>query len=207
MWKRGTPLKAAKPVFEGESKDVGVWPVVSHRPEGTHVVAYRSKTFFTATFWYRLKDGRTVQLPLQESAKLHGFFKGEVLYSLREAWTVEGKTYPVGTLLTSRLDDLLAGKVGTPVVVYTPTSRSSVQSIAMTKDDIYIALLDTVKGVLLRGTLNTDRTWTLDPVSLPKNGSLRVVSHTSFDDLIFINFEDFKTPDVLYAYQGGDGSP
>ena len=112
-------------------------------------------------------EGWAVQLPLQESAKLHGFFKGEVLYSLREEWTVEGKTYPVGTLLTSRLDDLLAGKVGTPVVVYTPTSRSSVQSIAMTKDDIYIALLDTVKGVLLRGTLNTDRTWTLDPVSLP----------------------------------------
>jgi prolyl oligopeptidase len=207
IWSRGTPLKDAKTFFEGDVADVGVWPSVWDRPDGQHVVAYRSKTFFTATFWYRMPDGSSVQLPLQESAKLHGFFKKEVIFSLREAWTVSGKTYPIGTVLAAPLKTLLAGQVGTPVVIYTPTKRSSVQSIAMAKDDLYIAVLDTVKGVLLRGELKADRSWTLTSVDLPKNGSLRVVSHNSSEDLIFINYEDFKTPDVLYSYQRGDAKP
>jgi prolyl oligopeptidase len=45
IWKRGTPLKEAKTVFEGKEKDVGVWGSVQNTPERQYVIIYRTITF------------------------------------------------------------------------------------------------------------------------------------------------------------------
>ena len=196
-WRRGTPLKDAKTVFEAEKTDVAVWPWVSHRPDGAMVLAYRALTFFTTEYHLINADGHTQHLPLQPSAKVRGAMKGQLILSLRTDWTVNGQTHPAGALLSTPLAQLATGKVGPIAMLYTPTDVSSVQGVSMTKDALYISILDQVKGTLLKQTWSQEGQWKQETIEFPKNGSLRVVSSNDYTNEVFVNYEDYVTPDEL----------
>ncbi|MEQ9314499.1 MAG: S9 family peptidase, partial [Henriciella sp.] len=56
-WTRGTPLESAVEVIRGDVTDVGVWPAVFEKEDGTRVqYVVESDTFFTSTWWW-LPDG------------------------------------------------------------------------------------------------------------------------------------------------------
>ena len=158
-WSRGTDLSQAKLVFEGEPIDMGIWPVVSLRPEGRHVFVYRSMTFFTSALIHVADDGKQTKLPLQPSAQLKGLFHGQVLINLREAWTpIKGsQSYAVGTLLSIPLAELLANEIKTIHTIYVPTKRTSVQAVSAIRSDVYVSVLDNVRGRLIRYTFDAKK--------------------------------------------------
>ena len=195
-WRRGTPLADARVIFEGEADDMGVWPWVDRGPEGTVVLIYRALTFFTSELYSLEGEKMQQKFALQPSAKTRGIFRNSVLVSLREAWTVGEKTYPAGALVALPLNALRQGKVGQIDVLFEPTSTRSVASVSITKDHVYVAVLDTVKSVLLRYA-KTDKGWVNSRVELPKTGTIRVVSSNAFESDVYVNYEDFKTPDAL----------
>ncbi|MEE2758143.1 MAG: prolyl oligopeptidase family serine peptidase [Myxococcota bacterium] len=197
-WTRGTRLNDAETVFEGESKDVGVWPWVSHRPEGATEMVYRGTTFFTSELHFVPQGVEPTKLPVPPSAKAHGVFKDVFLISLRKQWAVRGETYQAGTLLALEYAPLKTGKLGHISRLYEPDDRASIASVSMTKNDVYVAVLDTVKGTLFRQE-KRGQSWIQTQVQLPKNGAVRVTSSDAFQDTIFVNFEDFITPDALMA--------
>jgi prolyl oligopeptidase len=196
-WRRGTPLTEAKTVYEAKKDDVAVWPWVSHRPDGEMILAYRALTFFTTEYHLVLKSGQTRMLPLQPSAKVRGVLKRQLILSLREAWTINGSTYPAGALLSTPLDELAQGRVGALSTMYTPSDVSSVEGVSMTRDALYVSVLDQVKGALLKLTWTDRGEWDQARIELPKNGSLRVVSANDYTDKVFVNYEDYVTPDEL----------
>ena len=67
--------------------------------EETIALVDQSLTFFTGAYHVIGPDGEMTRLPLQESADLAGFYAGRLLFTLREAWEVDGQTHAQGALL------------------------------------------------------------------------------------------------------------
>ena len=208
-WRRGTDIDRAETVFEGEPVDMGVWPMVVHRPEGTEVFVYRAPTFFTSSVIHVDAKGKQTKLPLQPSAKFKGLFQGQVLVSLREAWTPVGQdTYSAGSLISLSLRGLLDKKFDGIHRLFTPTERTSIQRVAALRDDVYISTLDNVRGRLIRSTRDAKAgTWTQTTIPLPQNGSVGFTASTAFENDIYIRFTDFITPDQLFDYRRGMSAP
>lgn len=192
QWKRGTPLKKAPVVFEGEKTDVGMWPVVFFRPEGKTVILDREIAFYRADYWLMSPDGKKTKLPLQTDAQINGIFQNKFLVGLRSSWTVSGQTLPQGALAAMDLSDLKNLKVD---LLYTPDERSALQGAVTTKSAILINVLNNVKGEIRA----------FDKIlPFPQGGTLEFISYDDFSDVVFARYEDFLTPTSLYLYSKGE---
>ena len=202
LWKRGTSLAEAKTIFEGRPEDIGIWPRVMNFGEETLALVEQSLTFFTGAYHVLGSDGKLMRLPLQKSADLAGFYAGRLLFTLREAWEVAGRTYKQGALLAINAANFKAtGKLPAIEIIYIPDDRSSVEGITVSRSGLYITLLQNVKGRILRFIVNPQNgKWTSKPLPLPQNGAVSVSAASPHSDTIFINYEDHVTPDKLSEY-------
>ena len=201
-WKRGTPLAKAETIFEGRHEDIGIWPRVMDSGEETLALVDQSLTFFTGAYHVIGADGKLLKLPLQESADLAGFYAGRLLFTLREAWEVNGQTFAQGALLAINAAVFQAtGELPTIETVFTPDERTSIEGVTLSRSGLYVTLLQNVKGRILRFSLNPQSgKWTAKPVPLPKNGTVSVSAANAYSDTIFINYEDHITPDRLSEF-------
>ena len=201
LWKRGQDLSQATLVKEGLEQDIGVWPGVLDDGAKRIEMIVRSLTFFTAEYYVKCKNGSLCRLPLQPSAKLKGFYKGQILVSLREAWGLEDATYPEGTLLAFSAEEFVeSGKIPKLQVVYQPDSRTSIQGVRESKSGLFISLIEDVKGKVLRFDVDSNGQWSFDSVALPSTGSISISSATVYDSTVLFNYEDHITPDRLFEY-------
>jgi len=202
LWKRDTPLAEAKTVFEGRHEDIGIWPRVMDSGEETLALVDQSLTFFTGAYHMIGPDGKLMRLPLQESADLAGFYKGRLLFTLRETWKVDGQTYAQGALLAiNAVVFQSTGKLPTIETIYTPDKRTSIEGVTVSRSGLYVTLLQNVKGRILRFSVNPQSgKWTSKPVPLPENGSVSISAASPHSDTIFINYEDHVTPDRLSEF-------
>ena len=202
LWKRGTSLAEAKTIFEGRPEDIGIWPRVMNFGEETLALVEQSLTFFTGAYHVLGSDGKLMRLPLQKSADLAGFYAGRLLFTLREAWEVAGRTYKQGALLAINAANFKAtGNLPAIEIIYIPDDRSSVEGITVSRSGLYITLLQNVKGRILRFIVNPQNgKWTSKPLPLPQNGAVSVSAASPHSDTIFINYEDHVTPDKLSEY-------
>ena len=201
-WKRGTPLAEATTIFEGRHEDIGIWPRVMDSGEETIALVDQSLTFFTGAFHVIGPDGKLTSLPLQESADLAGFYAGRLLFTLREAWEVNGQTHAQGALLAINAAVFQAtGKLPSIETIYTPDERTSIEGITVSRSGLYVTLLQNVKGRILRFSVNPQSgQWSSKLVPLPENGTVSISAAGPHSDKIFINYEDHVTPDRLSEF-------
>ena len=204
-WKRGTPLARAETVFQGRQEDIGIWPRVMDSGEETLPMIDQSLTFYTGAYHLIGDDGRLRRLPLQDSADLAGFYAGRILFTLREAWDVQGRTFPQGALLAINLSAFQAsGKLPRVEAVYTPDDRTSISGVAVSRSGLYVALLQNVKGRILRFRADHDTgRWSSAPLPLPANGTVSVSAANPHSSTVLVNYEDHITPDRLSEYDAG----
>jgi len=205
-WKRGTPLAEATTIFEGRHEDIGIWPRVMDSGEETIALVDQSLTFFTGAFHVIGPDGKLTSLPLQESADLAGFYAGRLLFTLREAWEVDGQTHAQGALLAINAAVFQAtGKLPSIETIYTPDERTSIEGVTVSRSGLYVTLLQNVKGRILRFSVNPQSgQWSSKLVPLPENGTVSISAAGPHSDTIFINYEDHVTPDRLSEFDAGD---
>ena len=140
-WKRGTPLAKATTIFEGRHEDIGIWPRVMDSGEETIALVDQSLTFFTGAYHVIGPDGEMTRLPLQESADLAGFYAGRLIFTLREAWEVDGQTHAQGALLAINAAVFQAtGKLPTIETIYTPDERTSIEGVTVSRSGLYVTL-------------------------------------------------------------------
>ena len=201
-WKRGTPLAEATTIFEGRHEDIGIWPRVMDSGEDTIALIDQSLTFFTGAFHVIGPDGKLTSLPLQESADLAGFYAGRLLFTLREAWEVDGQTHAQGALLAINAAVFQAtGKLPSIETIYTPDERTSIEGVTVSRSGLYVTLLQNVKGRILRFSVNPQSgQWSSKLVPLPENGTVSISAAGPHSDKIFINYEDHVTPDRLSEF-------
>jgi prolyl oligopeptidase len=195
LWKRGTPLAAARTVYTGEAGDVASSGSTIFTPERSYDIVQRVPAFFRSQKYLMLGD-RLVRLDMPEDAELQGIFRDHLLISLRSDWTAGGTTYPSGALLAIGLDDFLRGGRSF-ATLFEPTSRTSLGQVATTRDRVVMTWLDNVRGRLSTFTL-ADGRWQRDDLPLPGVGTVEVSTTTDAADLFFYTYQDFLTPSSLY---------
>ena len=201
LWQRGTPVSAAKLVYEGQKSDVQIGTGVYEREGYRYEIVQRTPTFFTAEYFLREGDTLT-RIDVPEDAVL-SFYGPQMLIKLRGAWTVDGHTYASGSLLAADFAAFRAGKREFSVL-FEPTPTTALENWAATQHYLILNTLDNVKGRLVEWHFDAGK-WTARKVDAPAFGTLGVesIDEDASDDY-FMTSVDFLTPDSLSLAHGGN---
>ncbi|MDC8830056.1 prolyl oligopeptidase family serine peptidase [Alteromonas gilva] len=210
-WQRDTPLSDATLMFSGKKTDVGVFPYTQERDNGTRLEGVVvAPTFFTRENYIFPQGGNdAVRLPLPEKSDIVGLFEGQLIFTIKQDWTVEaGGTathFSTGSLLampfTGKPD---ITESGMPEVIFEPNDRQAIEGVSMTKGQLLMTLSDNVVGKVFAITrANSD--WQLEQLDLPFNGTLSVSFADKDEATVLINYEGFLTPDSLMSYSPQNG--
>ncbi len=205
MWKRGTPLTAAKTVYTGQLTDVSSDGVIMHGPGGDIALIARGVTFFTAEYFYILRDGSTMKLPLPPGADVKGEQNGNLIFTLRDDWTPPGgQAIAKGSLVAFPLMPFVKQKMlPTFAVLYTPDAKSSVDEVATTRDAVYASINSNVTGSIHVFRPGADG-WTDTKLELPAGGSTQIVTANEWGPEVEFSFQSYTQPPTLYADAGDD---
>jgi prolyl oligopeptidase len=198
LWDRDTSLPESRLLFEGPPSDAFEFPSVSHRDDGTWSMVVQGPDFFTQTLHLVGEDESLTELPLPKDVSLQGFIGDRLIALLRSDWVVGEFTATAGSVVSVKVQDLLDGTTQSSLqIVYAPDEISSVQSVTVTRDRIYIALLSNVTGQLAVASAG-ETGWALERVALPENGSLSIRAADDSANDVFVSFESYLQPESLY---------
>lgn len=206
QWRRGTPLAAAPVVFEGEADDVAVYVARDATPGHERTVFARAVDFYTTRSWL-LQGDTLAPVPKPDDAQV-AFHREQAYVELRSDWTVAGRTWPRGSLLTGPAAALMAGAPELQAV-FTPTPSRSLAGWSLTRTKVLLNVLDDVTGRL--------ETWApgegTKPVDAPSPGALSagalhdpLLADDPLAEHFLVNYADFLTPDSLLLGHTGGGA-
>jgi prolyl oligopeptidase len=192
-WRRGTPLTSAEEVMRGQRTDVGVFAAILEDVDGARLpIGAEADTFFESTYW-RL-DGATPQrINLPAKATVQGLHRGQFLFTLEEAW----RGLPQGALASYPLTETGA-EAPHAQVVFAPTARQSIESVAFTHDAVLISGYENVRGRLQRFSFDNGA-WRATQIELPPNGTIVMAGSSPAESTAFAVFSDFLSPSTLYS--------
>lgn len=196
-WKRGTPLSAAKVVYEGTDKDMYIAAFHDDTPGFERDFVSRTIAFYNDELYLRGADGKLVKVDAPNSTG-KGVVRQWLTLELREPWEVDGKTYPAGSLLATNFDDFMAGKREFDVL-FEPTPTTSLAGATWTRNHVVLNVLDNVKNKLTVLT-HAEGAWKSRPMPV---GSLDFgttsVSAVDADesDAVWLSVTDYLTPTTL----------
>jgi len=203
LWKRGTPLKDAKTIFEAKETSVLTVGGRFFSEDGHLDFVVEGRTFFQRDS-YLLRNDKLEKMDIPEDADVVGYFKKQLLMRLRSDWKTGDETYKQGAVIIGKLDDIMAGKKKFHVLVE-PGERRSISGVNTTKSMILVTVLENVISKLFQFTLDDKGEWHKKQVEVEDNGTLNVFNTNEKSDDYFIVYENFLTPDSLYMVSGKDG--
>jgi prolyl oligopeptidase len=193
-WKRGTPWKDAKQVFEAKATDVYTFGF-SDFAQGTRYDGVVRVPAFFQNETHLVRDGKLVKVPKPDDAEI-GFFREYALITLRSDWQPGKHTLSAGSLVAIRVDDLFAGK-DAYTALFVPTAKRSLSGYATTRNAVLLNILDNVKSrpqvMLLDG-----KTWSNKYLNFPLNADVSLFAENpDMSDDFFMTVTDFLTPTSL----------
>ena len=198
VWRRGKPLAAASALFEGSKEDVAVRAFVE-QDGGAQPFVVRAVSFFEAEHYYAPGLGVPSRLPLPLHSTLEGVLDGRAIFTLREAWTHEGKVYGQGSVVAYDL------KLGTAEPVFAANDTQSIETVAVGKTGLVVQYLENVSGKAVRVLRTPQGEWRATPIALPGNGVLKIASAGGGTDDAMLSFESLTSPLTLY-YASANGA-
>ncbi|MBV9570299.1 MAG: S9 family peptidase [Alphaproteobacteria bacterium] len=208
MWHRGEPVDRAKVVYEAKADDVGANLLVFRGPYGVVPLVQRQVTFFTADYFLVTADDTAKQLPIPRGAQMKGVTQGQLVFTLRDAWTpAGGKAIAKGSLVAFPvLAFAQTRKMQPAALLYTPGPRSMIEaSVSAGRDAVYAPIYENVIGSIHEFRFANDK-WTETMLPLPKQGSTQVVSTNDWGPDAYFTYQSFTQPPTLYHY-AGTGAP
>ena len=202
-WKRGTPLSAARVVYEGTNEDMYIAAYHDDTPGFERDFVSRTIAFYNDELYLRAADGSLRKIDVPNSVS-KGVVREWLTLELREAWEVGGKTYKAGSLLVTKFDDFMAGKRDFDVL-FEPTDSTSLAGATWTKNHVVLNVMDDVKNKLTVLTHGPSG-WTRTPMSI---GSLEFgttsVGAVDADesDAVWLTVTDYLTPTTLMLAEVG----
>jgi len=192
--KRGEPLDAAREVFRGGADDqLSASASVVTDGSGNRLVAYvRRPTFFGQQISVVPASGPAVPLNLPPRVGLAGMVAGRVLFRANEAWG----SVPAGAIAWAPLTQVRTGRF-TPAVLFAPSARQSVESVAATRGAVLASVYDNVRGRALAFVPAGDG-WAERRLALPDNESVDIASVADDGDRAYLTVTGFLEPTRLY---------
>ncbi|PBC00249.1 prolyl oligopeptidase family protein [Mesorhizobium sp. WSM3862] len=206
LWRRGTKLEEATPIFEGEKNHLAVGGGVEFDGDKKHVMLGKTIDFFTSHSFLRLASGENRRIPLPDDATDTAIFKGQLVFGVRSPWTAPDGTRCLPDGLHSVDFDrwIETGSFEPVETLLKPEPRVSIAGLARTQDRLFINLMDNVRGKVVV----CDRTgngWSVKPVDLPDNGNVGISHAEHFGSSVSFSFTDFLTPSsIIWSDDNGD---
>ncbi len=202
-WKRGTRIEDAPEIYRGDAKDVSSGAGLLRDAAGTihGRVATRGVSFFESEkyFWH---DGQWTKIDMPLKANLGGIVDTRILFSTDVEWKAGGKTFPADSILSADLAAFKADPNGAKkTLVWKPGPRQTSQGSAITKDALYVSLLDNVRGRVMRFDFAGGK-WKSSPVALPQNATVGIAAAADETGEVMFSSTDFLTPSQLYFSDG-----
>ncbi|MEL6371606.1 MAG: prolyl oligopeptidase family serine peptidase [Pseudomonadota bacterium] len=195
VWRRGVPFEDAPVFYEGEAEDVFIFPYVAQSEESPHVFSIRSTSFFEREYYY--DDGDLTKLPLPLNTDIQGVLDGQAIFFLREEWTYNDETFPLGSVVGFDLGDKTAE------LIASAEPNQSIESVGVGKTSIVIQYLEDVAGKAARLTRNDNKgTWSRKEIKFPANGVVSITSSGGGTDDAMLSFESMTVPDTLFYVEG-----
>ncbi len=202
LWTRGTPLTAARTVYEGQPGDVtasGSTLVDPCSKRRAHVVT-RMPAFYRQETFLMLED-RLVKIGIPEDANIDGLFQDRLLVSLRSPWQIADQSYPAGALLAIGVDDFLRGARRFETL-FAPGPRVSYAGVTTTCSRLYLFTLDNVH-TRIHALQPGPEGWTRTEIPLPGLGNASIISVDREKEIFFYLYTDFLTPTSLFLSEAG----
>lgn len=195
LWARGTPLSAAKVVYEGKAEDISVMAIHDEGDTIPRDVVYRSTTFFTNETFLRGKKGLTkVEKPDDCDVTFDG---PHIYFANRSDWTIGGTVHPAGSLLVADAKAWMKGKQAV-TALFTPTATTSLSNWTLTPHHVVLEVLDNVR-VRVEVLTATDSGYSRAPLAdMPELGDISVWPvHGDTEDTLWITTTNYLTPTTL----------
>ena len=201
-WKRGTPLSAAKTVYEGKPGDMYIAAMRDHTPGWQRDFISRTLAFYNDELYLRNADGSLAKIDAPNSAQ-KSVHKDWLLLELREPYEAGGKTYPAGALIVTRFDDFMAGKRDF-TALFEPTDNAALAGYTWTRDHLVLNVLEDVKNRLFVLTPGKEGWLKSDFVGAPAIGTVAVAAvDPDESNAVWLTATDFLTPTTLSIAEVG----
>ncbi|MFN5649478.1 MAG: hypothetical protein ACK458_18345, partial [Sphingobacteriales bacterium] len=203
IWKRGTALKDAQLIYEIASTDIGAWGGTMQDGDKRYTYINQWLTTFSSNkvFWI---DGQITVLDIPQDTDFKGILSKQAIVQLRSDWTVDGKKYITGSLLSLDFPALLKGQKKVSVILV-PDASSSISDVSITKNFLLVNTLTNVTGRLHAYAFNNG-TWQSKKVPVPELGTVTVDAVDEASDQYFFTFANFITPPTLYSANAATSS-
>ncbi|MRW86446.1 prolyl oligopeptidase family serine peptidase [Pseudoduganella sp. FT26W] len=199
-WKRGTPLTAARTLFEGKADDMRVAAEKNFTPGHAYQFITRTINYYSTEVF--LRDGdKLAKVPVPDDAQIYTL-GGQLIVQLNAEWNVGGKHYPQGALLATDLRRFMGGERRF-AVLFTPTPTSSLDGVSVTHGALVLNILDNVRNRLVE-VRSVRGQWRQRSVDAPAFGQLNVAAldPVASDDYI-LKVTDFLHPTTTYLGRVG----
>lgn len=144
LWRRGTPLGSAKPLFSIDFEDAMLSAMLIGSGERQGFVAARHTDFERRLYEWVSFDGQRRPLPMPEYAGMMGVVGGDLLLRLNTDWQPAGAAAPLpqGALVAVPLAPLLdRGEVAGTRLLYRPEENDALRGVTVADDVLYLELL------------------------------------------------------------------
>ena len=201
-WKRGTPLSAAKTVYEGKPGDMYIAAMRDHTPGWQRDFVSRTLAFYNDELYLRNADGSLAKIDAPNSAQ-KGVHKDWLLLELREPYEAGGKTWTPGSLIATNFNDFMAGKREF-TALFEPTDNAALAGYTWTKDHLVLNVMEDVKNRLSVLTPGKAGWAKADFVGAPTIGTIGVGAVDADDsNAVWLTATDFLTPTTLSIAEVG----
>ncbi len=201
IWKRGTDLKNAKLLFEGDENSVGIWGYTFPTKTKTYRIVMENTTFFTSDF-YVVENEKLIKLDVPNDIEMSTILNGQVIFQLKSDWDINDTSFKQGAVISTDYDDLINNRKNFELIVQ-PGERSSVTEISITENRLLVNLLSNVKSELY--AYNKEGIWKKEKINVPDFGSVSLGTSDYFSDDYFFYFQNFLEPSSLYLGNAKSG--
>ena len=205
---RGQPLSAAVEIFRGTNTDeLPSSPETLNDGAGHRITMItRGVTFFESKKF--LVGGDSVrELSIPAKARSVDMLDGQVIVRLSEPWDI-GTTHIAAGSLAS-FDAAAAAKDPghlAPTAIFQPGPRESVEDAGATRDALFVAINQNVRGRIFVFKRQTDGNWTSHRLDFPDNLALGVAATNTRGSEAFVNVEGFLTPSSVWLADAHTGA-
>jgi prolyl oligopeptidase len=193
-WERGTSLENAPIIAEAGENDMAVFVATQETSDGQLTVVARLITIFETELQF-LENGELVMVDVPSDAQMT-LMGDQLVLQLVSDWTVGGRTFNEGSVVSANLDAYLAGERNVELVV-APDERSTINGISATKDYLLVNQLTEVQGQLFRYWRDGER-WTSEVIGTPAMGAVGIRSLSVHHNRFFFTYNSFTQPTTLY---------
>ncbi len=206
---RGQPLSSAVEIFRGQKSDggYGVSPDMLMDGQGrTLTLIHRPLDTFHNETWIVTAKG-VERLAIPAKVDVAGLVQGRVIFSLHEAWSVGGNTFPEGSVVQADLDAVKAEPASLrPTLVWSPGPREALDGVDSTRDQLLLTTLDNVRGRAWALSPAAGGGWTSRRLDLPDNLTVGFAAADFKSNLAFVGATGFLTPPALWLVDAASGA-